>query len=183
MSPNILFCSNIFTGRSLWFTQSNENSVSRSFELQSAGSLEGCGPPVTRLLPVKPTSNPPIMSRSESGSDVSSSSSDDSDNERSAKFTANRDLVIPSSVELSDSDGDGVSPSQHKLALAMAAACRRCAAPIAARAVTANATAPDSAIGWSAQLRSPCSRMVATTAAQQRHDSGATAAQPAPLRS
>jgi hypothetical protein len=53
------------------------------------------------------------MSRSESGSDVSSSSSDDSDNERST----NRDLVIPSPVELSDSEDDGVSPGQHKLAM------------------------------------------------------------------
>ncbi len=77
------------------------------------GSPDGCGPPVTRLLPVKPTSNPPIMSRSESGSDVSSSSSDDSDNERGT----NRDLVIPSPVELSDSEDDDVSPSQHKLAM------------------------------------------------------------------
>ncbi len=77
------------------------------------GSPEGCGPPVTRLLPVKPTSNPPIMSRSESGSDVSSSSSNDSDNERST----NRDLVIPSPVELSDPEDDGVSPSQYKLAM------------------------------------------------------------------
>ena len=51
------------------------------------------------------------MSKSESGSDVFSSSSDDSDNERST----NRDLVIPSPVELSDSSDDGVSPSQHKL--------------------------------------------------------------------
>jgi hypothetical protein len=53
------------------------------------------------------------MSRSESGSDVSSSSSDDSDNERSM----NRDLVIPSPVELSESEDDGISPSQHKLAM------------------------------------------------------------------
>jgi hypothetical protein len=64
-------------------------------------------------LPVKPTSNPPIMSRSESDSNVSSSFSDDSDNERST----NRDLVIPSPVELSDSEDDSVSPSQHKLAM------------------------------------------------------------------
>jgi hypothetical protein len=42
------------------------------------------------------------MSRSESGSNVSSCFSADSDNERST----NRDLVIPSPVELSDSDGD-----------------------------------------------------------------------------
>jgi hypothetical protein len=77
------------------------------------GSPDGCRPLVTRLLPVKPTSNLPIMSRSESGSDVSSSSSDGSDNERST----NRDLVIPSPVELSDSDDDGVSPSQYKLAM------------------------------------------------------------------
>ena len=53
------------------------------------------------------------MSRSESGSDVSSSSSDGSDNEQST----NRDLVIPSPVELSDSEDDGVSPSQYKLAM------------------------------------------------------------------
>ncbi len=53
------------------------------------------------------------MSRSESGSDVCSSSSEDSDNERST----NRDLVIPSPVELSDSEDDDVSPSQHKLAM------------------------------------------------------------------
>ena len=50
------------------------------------------------------------MLRSESGSDVSSSSSD---NERST----NRHLVIPSPVELSDSEDDGVSPSQHKMAM------------------------------------------------------------------
>jgi hypothetical protein len=53
------------------------------------------------------------MPRSESGSDVSSSCSDDSDNERST----NHDLVIPSPVDLSDSYGDGVSPSQYKLAM------------------------------------------------------------------
>ncbi len=53
------------------------------------------------------------MSRSESGSDVSSPSSDDSDKEQST----NHDLVIPSPVELSDSKDDGVSPSQHKLAM------------------------------------------------------------------
>ena len=62
---------------------------------------------------MKPTSNPPIMSSGESGSDASSSSSDGSDNERST----NRELVIPSPVELSDSEDDGVSPSQHKLAM------------------------------------------------------------------
>jgi hypothetical protein len=62
---------------------------------------------------VKPTSNPPIMSRSESGSDASSSSSDGSDNERST----NSELVIPPPVELSDSSDDGVSLSQHKLAM------------------------------------------------------------------
>jgi hypothetical protein len=54
------------------------------------------------------------MSSSESGSDVSSSFSEGSDNERSTK----RDLVIPSPVELNDSDDDGFSPSQHdKLAM------------------------------------------------------------------
>jgi hypothetical protein len=53
------------------------------------------------------------MSRSDSGSDAASSSSEDSDNER----IVNRDLVVPSPVDLSDSDGDGVSPSQHKLAM------------------------------------------------------------------
>ena len=53
------------------------------------------------------------MSRSDSGSDVASSSSEDSDNERSEK----RDLVVPSPVELSESEDDGVSPSQHKLAM------------------------------------------------------------------
>jgi hypothetical protein len=53
------------------------------------------------------------MSRSDSGSDAASSSSDDSDHERSEK----RDLVIPTPVELSDSADDGVSPSQHKLAM------------------------------------------------------------------
>ncbi len=53
------------------------------------------------------------MSRSESGSNMSSSSSEGSDNERSTS----RDLVIPSPVELSDSEDDGVSPSQHKLAM------------------------------------------------------------------
>ncbi len=62
---------------------------------------------------MKLTSNPPIMSRSDSGSDASSSSSDGSDNERST----NSELVIPSPVELSDSEDDGVSPSQHKLAM------------------------------------------------------------------
>jgi hypothetical protein len=62
---------------------------------------------------VKPTSNQPITSRSESGSDVSSSSSDDSDNERST----HRDIVIPSPVELSDSEDDGVSPGRYKLAM------------------------------------------------------------------
>ena len=62
---------------------------------------------------MKPISNPPIMSRSDSGSDVSSSSSDGSDNERST----NRELVIPPPVELSDSSDDGVSPSLHKLAM------------------------------------------------------------------
>ncbi len=76
-------------------------------------SPEGCWPPVTRLVPVKQTSNPPSMSRSESGSDVSSSSSEGSDNERST----NRDFVIPRPVELSESEDDGVSPSQHKLAM------------------------------------------------------------------
>jgi hypothetical protein len=64
-------------------------------------------------VPVKPTSNPPITSRSDSGSDAASSSSDGSDNERSA----NRDLVIPSPVELSEAEDDGVSPSQYKLAM------------------------------------------------------------------
>jgi hypothetical protein len=44
---------------------------------------------------------------------VSSSSSEGSDNERSTI----RHLVIPSPVELSDSEDDGVSPSQHKLAM------------------------------------------------------------------
>jgi hypothetical protein len=52
------------------------------------------------------------MSSSESGSD-SSSFSEGSDNDRSE----NCDLVIPSQVELFDSDDDGVSPSQHKLAM------------------------------------------------------------------
>ena len=62
---------------------------------------------------MKLTSNPPIMSSSNSGSDASSSSSDGSDNERSTI----RDLVIPPPVELSDSSADGVSLSQHKLAM------------------------------------------------------------------
>ncbi len=53
------------------------------------------------------------MLRSESGSDVSSSCSEGSADDRST----NRDLVIPSPVELSDSEDDGVSPSQHKLAM------------------------------------------------------------------
>ncbi len=53
------------------------------------------------------------MSRSKSGSDVSSSSSEGSDNERST----NCDLVIPSPIELSESEDDGVSPSQHKLSM------------------------------------------------------------------
>jgi hypothetical protein len=42
-------------------------------KLQSAGSPEGFGPPVTRPLPVKQTSNAPSMSSSELGSDASSS--------------------------------------------------------------------------------------------------------------
>jgi hypothetical protein len=53
------------------------------------------------------------MSSSESGSDSSSSSSDDSDNERSTNCM----LVIPSPIIPSDSEDDGVSPSQHKLAI------------------------------------------------------------------
>jgi hypothetical protein len=53
------------------------------------------------------------MSRSESGSDASSSSSDGSDIERST----NRELAIPSPIEVSDSEDDSVSPSQHKLAM------------------------------------------------------------------
>ena len=55
------------------------------------------------------------MSRSESGSNLSSSCSESEglDDNRST----NRDLVIPSPVELSDSEDDGVSPSQHKLAM------------------------------------------------------------------
>jgi hypothetical protein len=53
------------------------------------------------------------MSRSESGSDVSYSCSDGSDDDRST----NRDLVIPSPVKLSESKDDGVSPSQHKMAM------------------------------------------------------------------
>ena len=53
------------------------------------------------------------MSRSESASDVSSSCSEGSDDDRST----NRDLVIPSPVKLSDSEDDGVSPSQYKLAM------------------------------------------------------------------
>jgi hypothetical protein len=53
------------------------------------------------------------MSRSDSGSNESSSSSGDSDNERST----NRDLVVPIPVELSASEDDGISPSQHKMAL------------------------------------------------------------------
>ncbi len=44
---------------------------------------------------------------------MSSSSCEGSDNERST----NRDLVIPSPVELSESGDDGVSPSQHKMAM------------------------------------------------------------------
>ena len=44
---------------------------------------------------------------------MSSSSSVGSDYERST----NRDFVIPSPVELSESEDDGVSPSQHKLAM------------------------------------------------------------------
>ncbi len=51
------------------------------------------------------------MSRSKSDFDVSSSSSDDSDNDQST----NRELVIPSPVELSDSEDDGVSPSEQKI--------------------------------------------------------------------
>jgi len=53
------------------------------------------------------------MSSSDSGSDAASSSSDGSDDERSA----NHGLVVPSPVELSASEDDGVSPSQHKLAM------------------------------------------------------------------
>ncbi len=51
------------------------------------------------------------MSSSKSGSDVSFI--EGSDNE----WSRNRDLVIPSPELLSDSDGDGFSPSQHKLAM------------------------------------------------------------------
>ncbi len=53
------------------------------------------------------------MSRSESGSDASSSSSEGSDEDRSTI----RHLVSPTPVELSDSADDGVSPSQYKLAM------------------------------------------------------------------
>jgi hypothetical protein len=62
---------------------------------------------------VKPTSNAPFMSSSDSGSKVSSSSSNNSDNERST----NRALVISGLVIPSDSEDDGFSPSQHKLAM------------------------------------------------------------------
>ncbi len=70
---------------------------------------EGCEPPVTRLLPMKPTSNAPFMSSSESGSDVSSSSSDDSDDERST----NCDLVVPIPELVNNSEDDAVSPSRQ----------------------------------------------------------------------
>ncbi len=53
------------------------------------------------------------MSSSDSGSDAAASSSDGSDNERSA----NREYVIPSPVELSEAEDDGVSPGQHKSAM------------------------------------------------------------------
>jgi hypothetical protein len=62
---------------------------------------------------VKPISNAPFMLSSESGSDSSPPPSEGSDNERSE----NRDLVIPSPELLSDSEDDGVSLSQHKLAM------------------------------------------------------------------
>jgi hypothetical protein len=58
-------------------------------------------------------SNAPFLSNSKSGSDESSSSSDDCHNE----LSRNRDLVIPSPKLLSDSEDNGVSPSQHKLAM------------------------------------------------------------------
>ncbi len=53
------------------------------------------------------------MSSSKLGSSSSSSSSECSDNDKSE----NRDLVIPSPVIPTDSDDDGVSLSQHKLAM------------------------------------------------------------------
>jgi hypothetical protein len=53
------------------------------------------------------------MSSSESGSDASSSSSDDFKKE----WRTYRDLVVPSPVELNESEDDGISLSQHKLAM------------------------------------------------------------------
>jgi hypothetical protein len=102
------------------FIRSNYNSVSRGqsaiiqefqviIRAQSGGMRAAGYSPCAAVVLVKLTSNPPIMSGSESGSNVSSSSSEGSDNERST----NRDLVIPSPVELSESEDDGVSPSQH----------------------------------------------------------------------
>jgi hypothetical protein len=60
---------------------------------------------------VKQTLTVPFMSSSELGSDASSSSSEESDNERGT----NRDLAIPSPELLSDAADNGISPSQHKL--------------------------------------------------------------------
>jgi hypothetical protein len=118
MCPKLLFCSNIVTGRSLRLKQSNYNSVSRGqssiiqeFQviiLAQSGGMRAAGYSSSSC---EPTSNPPIMSRSDSGSDASSSSSDGSEQ------STIRDLVIPSPVEVSDSSDDGVSPSQHKLAM------------------------------------------------------------------
>ncbi len=57
------------------------------------------------------------------------------------------------------------------------AACRRRAAPIAVRAVTANATAPDAAIGWrTTRLQHSSDRHAVAWSPRQRHNRGTTAA-------
>jgi hypothetical protein len=81
-----------------------------SYNLQAVWRDEGRQ---LNTLPMKLKSNAPFMSSSESGSDSFSSSSDGSDNE----WSMNRDLVVPSPVISSDSDDDGVSLSQHELAM------------------------------------------------------------------
>jgi hypothetical protein len=86
---------------------------SKGFKLQSVGYPVGRWPPVTRTLPVKLTTNTLSMSSSKSGSELSSSSSEDSDTVRGEK----RELVIPSPVLLSDADDDGVSPSKYNSAV------------------------------------------------------------------
>jgi hypothetical protein len=117
MSPNILFCSNVVTGYSLRFIQSKYNSVSRGqsaiiqgFQViirgQSGGMRAAGYLPSARETDIKPANH--VEERI-----GLRCVSHDSDKERSTNY----DLVIPSPFELSDSDGDGVSPRQYKLAM------------------------------------------------------------------